>query len=93
MSDNAVTIVLDPAEQHIVTAALLLYEAHLSTAEALGGDARETAEAVGPISRRVQRRLFDAMYGPDGEPPDPIDLAKWETDRLADGDHFAGMSA
>jgi hypothetical protein len=93
---DSITLTLDASEQHIVTAALLLYEAHLCAAETLGGDARETAESVGPIARRVQCRLFDAMYGPDGEPEwvDPITAAKAERDRHADCDcHYINRQA
>lgn len=93
-----IALQLDPAEQHVVVAALTLYEALLAHGLELGGDAQQTAEAMGPIASRVSRRLAQVMYG---IPAEPVWLVSSETVEklkscysdpdLALGDHHVGV--
>lgn len=93
-----IILVLDESEQHAVEAAFAVYRGHLIASDALGGDAAEAAQIMGPIFGRVDRQLAAQMYGA-GEPiepdwlheqDDPITAAKAEADRL--GHYPAGVS-
>jgi hypothetical protein len=82
-----VALQLDPLEQHMLTAALALYEALLASAHEVGGDARDTAETMGPIAARVSRRLNDLMYG---DADVAWQRAKAELDATISADEWAG---
>ena len=79
-----IALQLDPSEQHVVVAALTLYEALLAHGLELGGDAQQVSEGLAPIAARVSRRLFDLMYA---EPLEP----SWTLPDLALGDHHIGI--
>ena len=86
---------LDPAEAHVLEAALAIYRGQLDEARRLGGPALEAAVVMDPVALRVQMRLVDRLYGtgdipePDWSMPesaDPITAAKGREDFFA-GDH------
>ena len=61
---------LDPAEAHVLEAALAIYRGALDEARHLGGPATEAAAVMDPIAQRVQMRLVERLYG-TGDVPEP----------------------
>jgi hypothetical protein len=95
-----IVLVLDESEQHVVEAAFSEYRALLLRADAAGGDGAATAQVMGPIFGRVDRRFHEQMYGlAEPEPPewlheqhDGMTAAKARADaELALGDHHVGV--
>lgn len=75
---------LDPAEAHVLEAALAIYRGQLDEARHLGGPARDAAHVMDPIALRVQMRLVDRLYR-TGDVPEP----DWSLPESADaGDHY-----
>lgn len=88
MSD--IILILDESEQHVVEAAFSEYRALLLRADAAGGDGAATAQVMGPIFGRIDRRFHEQMYGlAEPEPPEWLHEQAEALDAAAD--HYAGM--
>lgn len=80
--NDALELVIDGAEAHVLEAALVIYRQALHDARDLGGPAQEAAALMDPITARVQAKLHDLLYGTD-EAPEPNWLPEQADDMTA----------